>query len=219
MRKKSSLLWRLMQMEQPRRRSAGVAVSTTAFDPSNKSTHITLSGANLIATSGVGSTNATNVGSVASHTSGKYYAEFTLTTKAGGASTAGVGVGNGTFAPDGTFLGGTSTQSCALYDDGTAAGQTSGTLTGLSFVQGNIIGMALDIGAKKIWWRVNGGNWNNSATADPATNTEGLNIGDVIDTNSTIKAYVEGEVNTDVWTANFGGSAYGAAAPSGFGNW
>jgi len=69
----------------------------------------------------------------------------------------------------------------------------------------------------KIWFRQNGGSWNNDGSANPATNTNGITI--------TVSGalYVCAEMNSNnvasAITANFGGSAYGTAAPSGFSNW
>lgn len=51
-------------------------------------------------------------------------------------------------------------------------GTMTTTLSGMSFTAGDVIGMAFD--NTNIWWRKNGGNWNGSALADPATGTGGI---------------------------------------------
>lgn len=43
-----------------------------------------------------------------------------------------------------------------------------------SWSSGDTLCIALDLDNLLIWFRVNGGNWNNSGTADPATSTGGL---------------------------------------------
>jgi len=202
------------------------AGSTTTFDPSHESSHIALSGGNLIATSGSGSSNGTNVVSVGSDSTGKHFVEFTLTTKTGGAGTAGVGLINTNFLAGcgGTCVGvqylGADENDIANYDDGTVLrnGANQGTIT--SFGQGDVIDMAVDLDAQLVWFRVNGGNWNNSGSADPTTGTGGYSLATLAAASGyPLYAAVEGESNGDVWTGNFGATSYAHAAPSGFGNW
>jgi hypothetical protein len=43
-----------------------------------------------------------------------------------------------------------------------------------TFGNSDVLDMLFDLTAKKFWGRLNGGNWNNSGTANPATGTGGL---------------------------------------------
>lgn len=192
---------------------SGGGGSFTTFDPSNKSTHITLSGGNLVATSGAGSGNATSVRSVASHTTGKFYCEFTLTT--GSAGSDGCGICNSSFVFDGpAFLGGNTAVGGSYFNDNSINGIAGITGAG-TFTSGDVIGMAVDVGAALIWFRKNGGLWNADAVANPAIGTNGGGVSAA----GALFAAVEGEVSGNVWTANFGATAYAQTPPIGFGNW
>jgi hypothetical protein len=79
-----------------------------------------------------------------------------------------------------------------------------------------VIGIAADLDNRRYWFRQTpSGNWNNSGTANPATNTGGLTI-----PAGTMVPFVTfggtGGVASNVITANFGGSAFGGTVPSGF---
>lgn len=93
------------------------------------------------------------------------------------------------------------------------------TTTGLEATANpnDIWGVAVDMGNNAIWFRLNGGNWNNNVSDNPATNTGGISISPM-NTSGTLWAefYIN---NTDALTVNFGASAYNNSAPSGFGNW
>jgi hypothetical protein len=85
------------------------------------------------------------------------------------------------------------------------------------WAQGDVLSFAVDLGSKRIWFRVNANNWNNNAASDPATNTGGIDI-------SSLAAgpyFAFGHVRTgqEMLTANFGGSPYAQSVPSGFSNW
>ena len=65
----------------------------------------------------------------------------------------------------------------------------------------------------QVWFRLNSGYWNNSETANPATNTGGIPIstlvGDVV--------YPTGQGTGDtIQTFNFGASAFSGTVPSGY---
>lgn len=136
-------------------------------------------------------------------------------TTAGPAGFDACGASNASFVVDaGSFLGSTAANGFGVYNDGSGIGL--GTNPGLgTFTTGDVIGMALDVGSALAWFRKNGGLWNNNAGADPATGSSGASF----TASGAIFPTVEGEHSGDVWTANFGGSAYANAAPSGFGNW
>jgi hypothetical protein len=82
-------------------------------------------------------------------------------------------------------------------------------------VAGNIGCVAYDIGNGTIWFRTNGGNWNNSGTSNPATNTGGISL---LFGSSVYPAAALYDA-TDQITVNFGATAYAFTPPTGFGNW
>lgn len=197
--------------------ATAAAPTTTTFDPANKSSNITLSGGDLTATNG-STGEGRNVRSIASHATGKYYCEFTLVEDGGDAGFDAPGVVNATFpiGDNSTYLGETS-DGVGAYGDGSVYRNNSVVATIAAFTQGAVVCMAVDADNERIWWRTNGGNWNNSATADPATNTEGVNLAAL--GGGTLYAAVEPGAATGAFTANFGGTAYAHTPPSGFGNW
>lgn len=195
---------------------ASTGSATTTFDSGNKSANITLSGGNLVAACNSTNTNGNVVRSVASHSSGKYYAEFTLGTVV---TVGGMGFGliNASQSVTAQYLGDTGNNSIGAYGQGTVFRNNSNVGTfSAGCISGDVICMAVDLTNQSIWWRKNGGNWNNSGVADPATNTGGLSITLLA---APLFAAVDLETNTESGTANFGATAYAQTAPSGFGNW
>lgn len=193
------------------------------FNPYDLSTAITISGGDLIATrnSSIGNGNWENIKGVIARTSGKYYVEFDVS----GNST--VGGGNGSWACGLATL--------ALFVTSNVVPGTSGNgaayfpWTGLclingssSTIQANAVAggfkvcMAADLDNGKIYWRINNGNWNNSGSDNPATNTGGKAI--TVPGTGFFPMW-GGAVNAAAATINLGDSAYGFTAPSGFGAW
>ncbi len=74
--------------------------------------------------------------------------------------------------------------------------------------------MAFDIASHLIWFRVNGGNWNNNASYDPATATGGISFTSLGTTYACID--VIDNVTTGIVTTNFGAAAFTYGVPSGF---
>jgi hypothetical protein len=192
------------------------------FDPA-KALNITFSNGNLTVTNTSGSPAFGNTRSTTSHSSGKYYAEFTIVAD-DDASSMGVGLVNGTFAfpnsPNGLGL---DNNAIAEYDN--IAGNYTVQGYFLNSVQTNafignmtpthIVGMAVDVDNAKIWWRLDNGNWNGNASANPATNAFGVSI-----TALGTPLFIAAEVETsgEKFTANFAGS-FSFSAPAGFGTW
>jgi hypothetical protein len=90
--------------------------------------------------------------------------------------------------------------------------------TGVTFTTGDVIDIALDAGGQLIWIRDNGGNWNGSGTANPATCIGGVSISAITGPYYAAIGIKGGNVGAQV-TANFGATAYSFTAPAGFGNW
>jgi hypothetical protein len=98
---------------------------------------------------------------------------------------------------------------------------SAGSNTGLSLgarAAGDIIGIALDLGARLIWFRVApSGNWNGSGTANPATGTGGVSIAGLGSPAITpLYAMASFAASADAATGNFGDTAFSGTVPSGF---
>lgn len=190
---------------------SGLAAQTASLDPVRKAPTVTLDATNLRATftSGQGVVLGTTLVGT-----GKWYFECTFVS-GGTSGNASIGV-----APLNENL----TSQVGYNDAGNSAGvfQTSGNIylgtttkaaTGTAFATvGNVVGVAIDMDLRKIWFRTGTGMWNGSGTADPATNVVGLTIPGT--------APVVPAICTDtasVFLINLGASALAAPAPAGFG--
>ncbi len=191
-----------------------IVTTGSTFDPDTLSPTMALSGGDLVATAsglfGIASSNS-------AHDSGKFYAKFTLTVKNGGAGFQGVGVFDSSFnnlsAPTATMFVGQTTHGLAFFSDNGVYYNNVAISHLVTFAQGDVIELALDIDNRTIWFRVNGGNWNNSGAANPVTNTGGITLGAVMGPKLFLAA--EGDVAGDQWTADFT-----AASPlAGFDTW
>jgi hypothetical protein len=191
----------------------GGGCGTTTWHPSDKNANVTLSGANLIATASGG---AGGIRAIASHSSGKYYAEFTVNAETSLLFTA-LANGSSTLA---TYPGVSDANAISMNcNDGNVwlnganptGSPVSSCFQGGVFV-GNVVSMAVDLGNNAIWWRVNNLNWNNSGTANPATNTGGISMSG-INAGPYYPLWFGGNTNDQV-TANFGGSAYTETVPA-----
>jgi hypothetical protein len=84
----------------------------------------------------------------------------------------------------------------------------------------DIVCVAVDRSNNNIWFRKNGGNWNNSGTANPATNTGGFSLTAVAAIGVPVFAVAtSSNFTAPTITANFGASAFSFAIPSGFQAW
>src|SRR5215467_6493241 len=145
------------------------SVTPTTWSASDKTAQASLSNGNLTATStGLGGSGRAVVGPA----SGKFYWEFTFTTVS--QTTTGVGFGStGAALPINVSTAGAT----GLAGNGGMFVNGSSQASIGSRSNGDIIGVAIDIGAKLIWYRLApAGNWNNSAPANPATGTGGFDI-------------------------------------------
>jgi hypothetical protein len=182
---------------------------------------VTLSGGNLVATNtGTTSTNqGAHVDAGSGKTSGKYYFEITMTTVSGGGGNLGIGLG--TTASTYSGMGGNATTGDMLFVAGSlwANGSSLGLALGAR-INGNVIGVAVDLDNRKIWFKSVGSSptvWNASSggSNDPATNVGGITI-----PAGTMAPFCTfgggGGVASQVFTANFGVAAFTGTVPSGF---
>lgn len=180
------------------------------WNSGDASANVTLSGGSLVATM-----SSATQGAVRGNTSfaaGKLYFEATLTNLSGSAWS--VGWANSAAAL-GTAMG-TDTKSVVYRpNQGGQAFFNNGALGTDYFPSvGDTVCVAFDIGALKIWFKVNNGLWNGSATADPATGAGGYSV-------ATIAAGPYFPVFGDAGsggavTARFGATDFWFAIPSGF---
>jgi hypothetical protein len=192
---------------------------------------VTLSGGNLVATNtGTTSTNqGAHVAFANGKTTGKSYFECTITTFTNGAG-VGVGVGNtsSTYANlSGSYTGG---DMCLVV------GHTgTGVITNLSgnsgaslgaLVSGNVVGIAVDVTNSRIWFRKGAtGPWNGAGVnGDPTNPTggggQGLPTGTIVPF-VTFGSGLAGAAGVagNVFTANFGASAFVGTIPTGYTAW
>ena len=195
--------------------------STTITWDSANATAATLSGGNLVATN-TGTTSADQgVRGTAGLNSGKRYFEITLTTLVGAGANMGFGVGTTTSTY--TNMGSSATSGALCYitvgniwANGANTGSTLGALGA-----GYVIGIAVDLDARKIWFRKilpTLGNWNGVAalTCDPVTGFNGITLASVDAMTPFCTFGGAAGVASNVFTANFGASAFSGAVPFGF---
>ncbi|RAA28764.1 SPRY domain protein [Burkholderia multivorans] len=191
--------------------SQAVVAITASLDPANKYSGITLSNGNLTAT--FPGTQAGILGNVG-YSAGKYYFEVTFTS---GSNSGNASVG---IAPYNEPL-----TNQIGYDDNSGAvgcfqnsgniyinGSNKGSASSFSTV-GNVLGVAVDLDDKLVWFRTGTGNWNGSGTADPVAKVGGISYTD------TGKMYPA--ICTDsstVFTANFTGN-FAGTKPAGYYPW
>jgi hypothetical protein len=187
------------------------------WSPSDKTAGITLSGGNLTATDTTTGNQA--VRSVTSNGAGKIYVEWTANTWNGissyvGIATASAILNNIAFDRNNSFLIQRGTGGFIWFN----GSQPSGLPAGGGFATGNIARMAIDLVNKTGWFTTDGtggGNWNGSPTANPATNTGGIDISALFPINAALLVFATNN-NGDAVTIN---SPLVYAAPFGFGTW
>lgn len=184
--------------------SSGGGGSSTTWSATDKNSGITLSGGNLTAHA---STTVNQLGrATTSETTGKFYWENLINA----ASNLGVGIANSSEVT-GNYLG-VSTNGIGYYNNNVVL-RNNATVTNLAtFSATNTVDIAVDIGGGLIWWRVNNGNWNNNASANPATGTLGITYSI---TGAIFPAYSP-NVTSDGITTAFGN--FTRTPPSGFTN-
>jgi hypothetical protein len=195
---------------------AAPAVATATWEAASVAA-VTLSGGNLVATNtGTSATEqGAKVASAGGKASGKYYFEVTVTNRAGGGN---VGIGVGTYASTYSGMGqsggvvGTEwyTSSGNVWSSGSNLGAA------ISWVGGIVCGLAIDLDNRKFWIRnAPSGDWDGTPSHNPATNTGGYTI-----PAGTMVPYVTfggtSGVAGNVFTANFGASAFVGAVPSSY---
>lgn len=193
---------------------------TTTWNPADKSADLTLDVTNLIVT-GAGTGTFNNVRTIASASTGKKYWEIVATTETLPNSVQqGFGNASATLTSGSASIG-DNTNSIGWRGSGAVVLNASTVVTYQGWAQGDTLCFALDMTNGKIWFRTNGGNWNNDVIGNqnPATNTGGYDYVAGSMAAGPYFAMCGTIVSGDVYTTNFGASAYAQTPPSGFSNW
>lgn len=188
----------------------------TTWNPFDTNGTVTLTNGNLTATSG---TSDGAVRSFASQTTGKFYFEITWGPFAP-TNNDGCGVIKPAPASLSLWRGAAGTGGLLLVCGPTGPIYRNNVNTGVSIgavsAAGAVVSWAIDLTNMQAWARVNGGNWNGSGTANPATNVGGIDVSAVF-TGFGVSAGFTGHVFAGKQaTANFGATAFAFAVPSGF---
>jgi hypothetical protein len=193
-------------------------VPVDGWDPVT-ATEVLLSTDLLAATANGGSHQEQGARVAPSHgkTTGKYYYEITVTNFSGFGATCGFGVGTTTSTYTG--MGGGADTGVQLHTCNSFLGDkiyANGSPTTVDYLgdltHGETVGFAVDLSNRKMWFRLApSGDWNHSATYNPATNVGGITI-----PAGTMVPFTTFNATGNVHTANFGASAFIGSVPSGF---
>lgn len=191
---------------------AVAGVAATAWNPSDKSAALTLSNNDTTATNPA-SNNWRYVKAITSYSTGKFYCELKIDAMPTATDWC-FGFSNSTTPT--VYLGADNNALGILGDGRIIFNNSIKNASWWTSAVGDYICMSVDYGAQKVWYRLNGGNWNNNGSADPAAGTGaqsfvGLNAGPYFMAHTQYGA-------SYVSTVNFGNSAFAFSAPSGFGN-
>lgn len=195
--------------------------SSSTFDPANKGTGITLSNNNLTATANTSDSSGKSVTALdtVSHSTGKYYFETTLVTNAGAKGNVNVGFAASAFTAGSQEMGFSGTSS-VMFGGGDSwyLNSVTNTYPNLAAGFGNtgdVIGWAVDLTARKVWWTKNGTSWNTDilANQNPATPVGGFDISTVT---GALFFGVELDDATSQMKVNTGGTGFTYTAPSTF---
>lgn len=181
-------------------------MAEVTWNPDDKNSNIALSNSNLTATA---SANANGiVRATGSKTAGKFYFEVTIANFVSSQAVA-IGVATPSESLTNSLL---ASNSWGYWDDGTVWHGFADSSTGVPFTTDDVVGVAVDMDAGKLWWSKNGA-WLQGG--DPATgstpkysNLAGNTIFPAASVTSTNNAV----------TANFGGP-FSYPIPSGFSSW
>lgn len=179
------------------------------LDATKKDASITLSGGDLVATKG-GTAALKSVGSDIGVSAGKFYWEITAT-KVGISPFCLIGVGTDAVSTA-SFVGNNASGFGYYQQTGDKYTNNAAAAFGATWTTGDVLSVALDMDAGKVWFGKNGV-WQGSG--DPAAGTNPAFSG----LTGTVFAWVSLYRNLSpahVMTANFGQNAFAHAVPAGF---
>jgi hypothetical protein len=186
-------------------------LAQSTWNPSDKTSGVTLSNGNLTAAAVLGG-GEEGVRGTLSHSSGKYYFEVTDTLDTFGHSY--IGVANSSSNLSSVPFGYGDSNGAGYYAaNGVLYANTGSTsIAGSFYTTGNVISIAVDVTNHLIYWAKNG-TWQNSA--NPGLGTGGA---DYITTSPVFPAYSLSALSSTV-TLNTGATAFAYSIPSGFSAW
>jgi hypothetical protein len=191
----------------------------STFNPADKNAAITLSSGNLIATANA-TTQAGVRGTLSYPASGTGRFYFEMTSRSVISSAFGVGIANATWSftnvngigGDVNSVGYAPTTGQVFVNNAVVGTASTATASGV------VIGCAIDFPGKKIYIRVGAGNWNASATNNPATNTGGFPL-TALASGAFFPAFGTVGTTTDAVQFNGGTSTFAQPAPATFQPW
>lgn len=185
----------------------GTSIPTT-WNPADKTSGVTLSAGNLVATNTGTGVQCTRT--IASQSTGKFYIELTATTVVGVNYSFGVANASGDFTQR---VGNTTNSQGAISSIPVWLYNGGGSGITVTYTSTDVISFAIDLVNSKIWMRKNGGTWQgSSAGGDPAANT----LGQPISPTGPYFVMVDVDTAGSICTANFGASAFSFTVPTGF---
>lgn len=184
---------------------------------------IAFSGGNLTATCSTGALSASRIAQAKEgKTAGKWYVEFTCGGVSGNVDGVGIvpsfGVGGAQFIGD-VESGVTFDQGWGYYTNSHVVNQggVPSSVNSTTWGNGDVIGLAIDLDNKRLWFTKNGGAWvGTSGTPNPATNTSGFDISDMLARSQHVYPAANMSGNGAIFTANFGATAFTGSVPAGF---
>lgn len=187
------------------------ACPITTWDPLNKGTNITLTGGNLVAENTVGNL-WTTVLSTLSHTTGKYYWEYNITTNTGQTTM----VGAQATIDLTTFVGGSASSfgwqanpvasSSARWRNNANIGDQG------SYTAGDVVAVAFDIDSGDVWFSVNGTYISGDPSLETSPSITGLSAG------TWLAGYSPFTLGHNA-TVNLGATPFAFAIPTDYNSW
>jgi len=182
-----------------------------AWNVEDKQTTITLSNSDKTAATISSGGAVRSATSYLLGTDTKYYAEFAC--DSGGANDPRIGVKNKISAIS------SNTNSAWVSPTGIIfLGATSIGNIGSTFTSSDVICLAFDLTAKRIWYRKNNDLWNDDAAADPGTGVNGLDVSSLPVGQYSLWMWVNG-ANTCAVTVRTEVADFTYTVPSGFTSW
>jgi hypothetical protein len=180
------------------------------WNPNDKSGSISLSNADLTAQLTSGGGTSRNARATLSRSTGKHYFEVVVDATAG--KNVWIGIALATHVLDTDWLGRKSADGWSYYAFSGQKYNNGNATYGNSYITGDVIGVAVDLDAGKIWWAKNN-TW--QASGDPANGTGAAytNVSGEI-----FPALTLYDLN-DQLTARFKSADFTYTPPSGFSAW
>lgn len=201
--------------------AGGSPPTSTTWNPSAAGTGagLVFSNGNLTATQS-GANGFNPMKTVTGHSTGLYYAEYTgilIQTATGGI----IGLADSGSLPADI---GTTVGTLGFHDSATTWRSNNSLYASAVFmwVSGNRLGFAVNLTAKLMWLRINGGNWNNDilANQNPVGNVGGIDLTSYM-AGATAPFYLAFTLyqTGDTVTANFSATGTVDTPPTGYGAW